>query len=284
MFFSKVLTILFSTFSFANTYSLKEAYTSVWLSGATYCNKENYDNMVLTGPASGFVVTDTLYDRPTDMQGFIGYLPSTKTIYVTFRGSYSVLNWIDNLQVKKIPYYSYPECNCSVHKGFYTATLNLKTQVIMSILSTKRKTGYSKLIVSGHSLGAAVGQLTAMELKNHATISKMTILIYNFGQPRIGDYEYSQFITRHTNDALYRYTHYKDIVPHIPPREMEYYHSCMEIYENENGDLYNCSKIICEDPRCSDQYPLKETNTDDHSIYLGHYLSCQDSATNVSYD
>ena len=282
MFFYKLLSI-FLCLPYANTYSLKEANTSVWLSGAAYCDKENYNDMVLTGPANGFVLTNTLYDKPTDVEGFVGILPSTRTIYISFRGSSSLLNWIDDLRIRKIPYDSYPECNCTVHNGFYKATLNLIPQVINSILILKKKTGYKKIIVTGHSLGAAVCQLTAMELKNHKSISLMSIIIYNFGQPRIGDVKYSDFVNEHTKNSLYRYTHYKDIVPHIPPREMEYYHSCNEIYENEKGELYNCSSTNCEDPLCSDQFLIKDTNFGDHSVYLGHYLSCEESTTNVSY-
>jgi hypothetical protein len=28
---------------------------------------------------------------------------------------------------------------------------------------------------------------------------------------------------------------------------------------------------------CADQYKLSQTNGDDHSYYLGHHLTCQDS-------
>jgi hypothetical protein len=284
MFFSSILSLIFCTLTHLNAYSLQEANASVWLSGSAYCNKEKYSDMILTGPASGFIVTNTLYDKSTDLEGFVGFLPTTKTIYVTFRGSSSILNLIDDIKIRKIPYDSYTECNCSVHKGFYTTTLNLKSQVLTSVLSLKKQTGFKNIILTGHSLGAGISQLMMMEFKKYKSFNSMTITTYNFGQPRIGDLQYSIFVSEHTKNELYRFTHYKDIVPHIPPREMNYFHSCNEIYENENGDLYNCSSINCEDPLCSDQFLIKETNTDDHSIYLGHILSCEESTiSNVFY-
>ena len=60
--------------------------TTVWLSGAAYCGKEKYETMRLGGPASGFVYKDTLYDSKTDLQGYVGILPSTQSIYVVIRG------------------------------------------------------------------------------------------------------------------------------------------------------------------------------------------------------
>jgi len=38
-----------------------------------------------------------------------------------------------------------------------------------------------------------------------------------------------------------------------------------------------CSEANCEDLKCADQYKLTETNSDDHSYYLGHRVSCEES-------
>ena len=50
-----------------------------------------------------------------------------------------------------------------------------------------------------------------------------------------------------------RITHYKDVVPHLPPKWTGYYHTATEIYLNtESGSSY----IICngsgEDSSCAD--------------------------------
>ncbi len=70
------------------------------------------------------------------------------------------------------------------------------------------------------------------------------------------------------------------MVPHVPPTEgFGYYHSCGEVFEDSTGTLHTCSSTVCEDPKCSAQYPLYKTNTDDHSYYLGHRVSCEASTT-----
>ena len=46
----------------STTYDSTQLSTCVWLSGAAYCGKEKYPSMKLSGPASGFIYKDTLYD------------------------------------------------------------------------------------------------------------------------------------------------------------------------------------------------------------------------------
>ena len=56
-----------------------------------------------------------------------------------------------------------------------------------------------------------------------------------------------------------------------------YQHSCREIFEDSTGKLTLCSDYNCEDPKCADQFNLVQTNGDDHTYYLGHKLSCEES-------
>ena len=75
-------------------YDIKLADISVWLSAAAYCNRENYKSMKLMGPATNFYVDSVFHDTGTDIEGYIGKLD--ESIYVVFRGSSSVRNWIDD--------------------------------------------------------------------------------------------------------------------------------------------------------------------------------------------
>jgi hypothetical protein len=263
---------LFSSVVFANSYNIDVANTAVWLSGAAYCGKENYKTMKLSGPATNFIVDNILYDPKTDLQGYIGFLKSTKTIYVVFRGSSSKLNWMADFEATKRKYETYPECECDVHHGFYDATKNLKQQTINYVKEIIEVTGYKNLIITGHSLGAAIAQLISMEL----FAVNVQNQIYNFGQPRIGDEKYAKFVN-HIMEDFARFTHNKDMIPHTPPKDMGYMHSCIEIFEDKYGILNDCSSSECEDSKCSDQYRLSQTNIDDHMVYLGHYLDCGNS-------
>ena len=85
-------------------YDEKVMNTSLWLSSAAYCGKDKYSTMELTEYAKGFKVNTIIYDKTTDLQGFVGVLPSTNTIYVSFRGSSSMKNWVDDAEVLKVDY------------------------------------------------------------------------------------------------------------------------------------------------------------------------------------
>ena len=91
-------------------------------------------------------------------------MPSDKSIYVVFRGSSSIRNWITNLDAYKTPYTSYPACNCEVHKGFYNAEQIVIGNIISEVKKLKSISALSTYEVktTGHSLGAALAQLTAM--------------------------------------------------------------------------------------------------------------------------
>jgi len=255
------------------TYDSIQLNTGVWLSGAAYCGKDKYNTMILGGPATGFIYKETLYDVKTDLQGYIGILPTTKSIYVVLRGTSSIMNWLDDFEVKLVPYNSFPVCNCKVHYGFYRSALGVATKTIDNIKSLKIKYPGYKIIVTGHSYAASVGQLLAMELVKN----DINVKLYNYGQPRVGDTNYAIFVNTKITE-YYRTTHNKDIVPHVPPIEgFGYLHSCREIFEDSTGKLNVCSATNCEDPKCAYQFSLVQTNGDDHSYYLGHHLSCEES-------
>jgi hypothetical protein len=255
------------------SYDSAQLNTGVWLSGAAYCGKDKYKTMILGGPAAGFTYKETLYDAKTDLQGYIGILPTTKSIYVVKRGSSSTMNWLDDFEVKLVPYDSFPDCNCKVHYGFYNSALSVTDKMITTVKSLQSQyPGYS-VVVTGHSYGASCGQLLAMELVKKG----INVKLYDYGQPRVGDAKYAAFVNTKIAE-YYRTTHNKDIVPHVPPIDgFGYQHSCREIFEDSAGKLTVCSATNCEDPKCADQFSLVQTNSDDHSYYLGHRVDCAQS-------
>ena len=254
-------------------YNLNQLTNGVWLSGAAYCGKENYKTMQLVGPVTGFEYVNTLYDPKTDIQGFIGILPSDKTIHVVLRGSSSVMNWLDDFEIKLVNYETFPECECNVHYGFYRSALNIRNETINIVKDLTKIYPYYPIYINGHSYGSSVGHLLALELVKEGIESQ----VYGYGQPRTGDKQFASF-TNNKLKGYWRSVHNKDIVPHVPPTKVfDYYHSCGEIFEDEFGALHTCSQLVCEDPECSAQYPLYKTNISDHSYYLDHKVSCENS-------
>lgn len=245
--------------------SLDPLMTGVLLSGAAYCQKELYPTMAVG--TVGFVYNATIHNGWSDLQGFVGrVLPGE--IWVVFRGSSSVRNWIRDLEVAKIGYATFPECGCSVHRGFYHSVLGIREATIDAVANLVADHPDNRVYVGGHSYGAACGQLFAMELARVGIPAD----VYTYGSPRVGDSLYSSFMTLVLNHV--RVTHDRDIVPHVPPTEMGFFHGTREWFENEDRVLMACSDIDGEDPRCSAQYALRNTTVDDHLVYLGHPMTC----------
>ena len=270
--------ITFAFFSTVAAYNVTQTNIGVWLSGAAYCGKEQYDKMQIGGPASGFVVNETLYDRDTDVEGFTGVLESAETIYVVLRGSSSVLNWLDDFELRMTSYTSFVDCvDCNVHKGFYKSALAIREKTLDSVARLVQDYPRFNVVVTGHSYGAAVAQLLAMEIEQEG----IDVHVYNYGQPRTGDENYAAFVNRRI-DGYWRVTHNRDIVPHVPPTHVfGYRHSCREIFEDSVGNLHMCSSTDCEDDECSGQFSLIQTSGSDHKYYLGHRVSCDESANSA---
>ncbi len=96
----------------ATAFDVNQAEISRQLSVDAYCGHNEYLSHKYVGAASGFQATLTIYNPSKDVEGYIGYLPSDNSIYVVFRGSASIQNWITNLDTNKSNYQMWPECGC----------------------------------------------------------------------------------------------------------------------------------------------------------------------------
>jgi predicted lipase len=147
-------------------------------------------NHTYRGVTTSFVPTKVIYNKPNDIEGFIGYLPTDNSIYVSFRGTQSLDNWIVDFDALKMNYTTWPECaGCEVHAGFYKSVKSVELDVISEVSRLKALFPTYAVKTVGHSLGAALAHLTALSLlKNGFETS-----VLNFGQPRVGNKAFAAF-------------------------------------------------------------------------------------------
>lgn len=88
---------------------------------------------VYSNETAGFVTTKVIYNKSKDVEGFVGYLPSDNSIYVAFRGSESLDNWLTDFNVDKDKYTMWPECDCKVHSGFQNTTVAVAPDVLSEV-------------------------------------------------------------------------------------------------------------------------------------------------------
>jgi|UniRef100_A0A6C0INY6 predicted lipase len=214
--------------------------------------------------------TDTnTYETKVEIKGelvIFGYNQYIDSIFIGFRGSSNIQNWLSNIQI--IFEHPYEDSNIAVDKGFYDLYHSLKPSIetILSNMSMKYNT--HRLLITGHSLGGALATVTAFDMIYHSLPYDINYLI-TFGSPRVGNYDFSAYFNLFQVYTK-RITHYYDIVPHVPEEFLGYMHISNEIWYNEDNSHYAiCNDQYEEDSSCSDSCaPTKCTSTSDHMYYL----------------
>jgi hypothetical protein len=237
--------------------------TSVWLASTAYCPPDTYLTREYKGESIGFVPTHHISVKEDTTEGIVGYMPRMKTIFVSFRGSETVENWLDDISVG---YTDYLGCNeCEVHKGFYSAQQAALPQVIDAIDSLRHWMPNFGIVVTGHSLGAALATLTAVDLiLKYGNIVKAV----HFGSPRVGNNEFAIWAsTLFGENNHFRHTHKRDIAVHYPLHQ-RYMHLKGEVYEDPDLTFTLCDGY--ESTSCSYQWSI--TSIEDHMLYFGKEL------------
>jgi hypothetical protein len=164
-------------------YNSTEGEICVYLSSAAFCATSSYLTRTFIGPTAGFVATMVIYDEKTDLTGYMGYLPSSATIYIIFRGTDSYKNWAVDGDILKVPYASAADCQgCEVHMGFDKSEQRVFASILAEVRRLQALFPSYRVKTTGHSLGAAIAQLTSVDL----VLNGVSCEVYNFGQPRTG--------------------------------------------------------------------------------------------------
>ena len=188
-------------------------------------------------------------------------------IIISFRGSSNIQNWIDNIQIGHIyPYSNYNDVG--VDKGFYKAYSNVRKNINNFIQEQSSLHPSYNILITGHSLGAALGTLSAFESVYLYKIEPDNIQLLTYGSPRVGNKAFKQYMLAIV--FSWRTTHYYDIVPHVPEEFLDYIHISQEIWYNKDNSAYKiCNDNDKEDSTCSNSCaPTKCISMNDHLDYL----------------
>lgn len=146
----------------------------------------------------------------------------------------------------------------TVHSGFYRNFIATRDQVIgalknEAVKNTDRDLGgdgrnedlgeLEALYITGHSLGGAMAVLMALTLVTNSAddatekVASKLKAVYTFGQPMIGDREFSAYCKQMLGGKVIRYIYRQDVVPRVPPglSEGEFEHFGVEYRQNQ-GD------------------------------------------------
>jgi predicted lipase len=163
------------------------------------------------------------------------------TLYFCHMGSNEGIDWLFNFRFfrKKIPYNG-TNPKIKVHTGF------IETYKLVRDIVQAQVGGFRKIIVSGHSLGAALATLCALDLQYNFPHVDIACLIT--GSPRVGNTYFADSFDRRVPDT-YRMVYQDDIVTRVPFRWMagfgkrRYTHVSKEIHLGRKRRLWRFFSI-----------------------------------------
>ncbi len=141
--------------------------------------------------------------------GFI--LESKDSIVIACRGTQSDPDWIADGEIFQNAF-PYSDNSGLVHHGFLSIYTSCRDVIMNAYLHVSHK---KTLYITGHSLGAALATLHALDATNNSSFKK--IIIYTYGSPRVGNPTFA----RRYNQVLpttFRIANTDDIIPMLPPR------------------------------------------------------------------
>ncbi|KAI9684700.1 MAG: hypothetical protein M1829_000075 [Trizodia sp. TS-e1964] len=185
------------------------------------CSAGNCPLVEAAGAVNVIEFHDTIL---TDTTGFLAIDPLNRLIVLSFRGSRSIRNFIHDLHFSQT--YSDICMFCAVHSGFWAGWLEVRDQVLAAMRTTAAAYPDHQIIITGHSLGGALANLAAAEIRK-AGIADAAL--YTYGAPRIGNYFLSSYITNQAG-GNFRITHTDDPIPRLPPILLNYVHVSPEYY------------------------------------------------------
>ncbi len=158
---------------------------------------------------------DFLENEESDTELFIKYDSKKEILHIVFRGSDSRVDWKQNFRFMTVAYGN-KKSKIRIHKGFYKKYQSVRDLIHALLQYYLEKYMPAKIFVTGHSLGAALAQLCAVDIQyNFQKNSAFDLVCYAFGSPRLGNrYFVKSFLKRIVNFRSFR--NGCDIVTYIP--------------------------------------------------------------------
>lgn len=130
------------------------------------------------------------------------------TVVIAFRGTQA--NKLNDLLADLKAWKETSETQGRVHSGFKNEVDKL-WPIIEKRISSKLVKKTDKIIVTGHSLGAAMATITAARIKHNG---HEIVELYNFGSPRAGNYDWAE---QFEDIPTWRFVNNNDVVTKVPP-------------------------------------------------------------------
>ena len=223
--------------------------------------------------------------------GFIAVSEKEKAIAIVFRGAQSRCQALyghgPSVPLSVLSEYVLDKYN-PVQTYFSDQFQKIWNDMKLDVYSQIDKHPSYELWVTGHCLGGALASLASTHIAVERKTPKNKLILYTFGQPRVGNYNYSL-----AHDMLvpisFRVVHYGDPVVHVPNCNSKVqpgtlsrcqaglgpYHHGKEIFYNEmfnNSSYKTCDGLPRnEDVTCSNKLFAPRIEDQLNNLELYHY-------------
>lgn len=249
----------------ASSYSHSEGQTYVRFAQAAYCSADGIAAWTCNVCDSDVRDVTAIYNDISNIQAYAGYRSASNEVVVAFRGTVgtSIRNWVEDLDAFQTVPWAAKCAACAVHSGFYGSYSSVSDKLVSAVKSLRSRHPSAAVVVTGHSLGGAMAAVAAADLAVRIGVPVAKLVTY--GEPRTGNAAFADLISSSV-PTVWRITHLKDIVPHVPLTEMGFQHLSTEVYYSSDSDYKVCSGR--EDPSCSAQWSVLDLSVPDHLRYL----------------
>jgi triacylglycerol lipase len=148
--------------------------------------------------------------------GFV--LASAQMNIIVFRGTQTAIEWLNNLYARQIPFTERQSGQYfgKIHEGFINNYLRIVEPIPKDIAGQLDPT--LPCYVTGHSLGAALAVLCALDLAVNLPDLAPQLQLYSYACPRVGDPTFARLHAQRVPNS-YRVVNLADAIPILPPTE-----------------------------------------------------------------
>ncbi|XP_051149750.1 phospholipase A1-II 1-like isoform X2 [Andrographis paniculata] len=155
-----------------------------------------------------------------------------RDVLIVWRGTVRTLEWMDDFEFAAVSAAEMLEGNddeVKVHLGWYSIYTSddprsrfNKTSARYQVLTELRrlvelyKNEEISITVTGHSLGAAVSTLNAVDIVANGHNNGCPVAVFAFASPRVGDDRFHKLVNNLNNLHILRVRNEKDVVPMYP--------------------------------------------------------------------
>eukprot|EP01135_Chromosphaera_perkinsii_P006962 Nk52_evm1s638 gene=Nk52_evmTU1s638 len=208
------------------------------------------------GPAEGFTEVEIVSD-PRGWVCVVGYNPNMDAVFVIWRGTAQLINWITNFKVIQLPWLWSKPFDW-VHRGFMNAVDTLQDGIETEVRAIKQRHPSAKVYFTGHSLGGACCELSALRMMENIKTwddgSPAVTQVYSVAAPLVGNYGFARYYNE-VFPKLVRLVNRYDPVPLIPRTWWGYVRFGREFFMSQEGDTASSGD---EDKHISVEEDLKQ--------------------------